>query len=176
MFLGRSLNTTLDRAEQRRDGFGDSYIAIEHLLLALAEDDRCGRQLLSQAGVTTNTLKEAITAVRGNQTVTDQNPEATYESLEKYGRDLTAAARDGQLDPVIGRDEEIRRTIQILSRRTKNNPVLILASYCESDHRPHESSTDHADSLWGRNAEPQILTPVPVSQVGLHFPREQHLQ
>ena len=125
VFLGRSLNTTLDRAEQRRDGFGDSFIAIEHLLLALAEDDRCGRQLLSQAGVTTNTLKEAITAVRGNQTVTDQNPEATYESLEKYGRDLTAAARDGQLDPVIGRDEEIRRTIQILSRRTKNNPVLI---------------------------------------------------
>ena len=125
VFLGRSLNTALDRAEQRRDGFGDSFIAIEHLLLALAEDDRCGRQLLSQAGVTTNTLKEAITAVRGNQTVTDQNPEATYESLEKYGRDLTAAARDGQLDPVIGRDEEIRRTIQILSRRTKNNPVLI---------------------------------------------------
>ena len=125
VFLGRSLNTALDRAEQRRAGFGDSFIAIEHLLLALAEDDRCGRQLLSQAGVTTNTLKEAITAVRGNQTVTDQNPEATYESLEKYGRDLTAAARDGQLDPVIGRDEEIRRTIQILSRRTKNNPVLI---------------------------------------------------
>ena len=125
VFLGRSLNTALDRAEQRRDGFGDSFIAIEHLLLALAEDDRCGRQLLSQAGVTTNTLTEAITAVRGNQTVTDQNPEATYESLEKYGRDLTAAARDGQLDPVIGRDEEIRRTIQILSRRTKNNPVLI---------------------------------------------------
>ncbi|RZO06474.1 MAG: AAA family ATPase, partial [Synechococcus sp. MED-G133] len=125
VFLGRSLNKALDRAEQRRDGFGDSFIAIEHLLLALAEDDRCGRQLLSQAGVTTNTLNEAITAVRGNQTVTDQNPEATYESLEKYGRDLTAAARDGQLDPVIGRDEEIRRTIQILSRRTKNNPVLI---------------------------------------------------
>merc|ERR1712138_185136 len=93
--------------------------------MGLADDDRCGRQLLSQAGIDTPKLKEAITAVRGNQTVTDQNPEATYESLEKYGRDLTAAARDGQLDPVIGRDEEIRRTIQILSRRTKNNPVLI---------------------------------------------------
>ena len=125
VFLGRSLNKALDQAEQQRDRFGDSYIAIEHLLLALAEDDRCGRQLFSQAGVTTKTLNEAITAVRGNQTVTDQNPEGTYESLEKYGRDLTAAARDGQLDPVIGRDEEIRRTIQILSRRTKNNPVLI---------------------------------------------------
>ncbi len=125
VFLGRSLNSCLDRAGTARDGFSDSYIAIEHLLLALADDERCGRQLLSQAGVDTSKLKEAITAVRGNQTVTDQNPEGTYESLEKYGRDLTAAARDGKLDPVIGRDEEIRRTIQILSRRTKNNPVLI---------------------------------------------------
>ncbi|WP_115082068.1 ATP-dependent chaperone ClpB [Synechococcus sp. N32] len=125
VFLGRSLNSCLDRAETARDGFSDSYIAIEHLLLAIADDERCGRQLLSQAGVDTSKLKEAITAVRGNQTVTDQNPEGTYESLEKYGRDLTAAARDGKLDPVIGRDEEIRRTIQILSRRTKNNPVLI---------------------------------------------------
>ena len=125
VFLGRSLNSCLDRAETARDGFSDSYIAIEHLLLALADDERSGRQLLSQAGVDTSKLKEAITAVRGNQTVTDQNPEGTYESLEKYGRDLTAAARDGKLDPVIGRDEEIRRTIQILSRRTKNNPVLI---------------------------------------------------
>ncbi|MEC8440764.1 MAG: ATP-dependent chaperone ClpB [Cyanobacteriota bacterium] len=125
VFLGRSLNTNLDRAARTRDSFNDSYIAIEHLLLALAEDDRCGRQLLSQAGVDGTKLKEAVTAVRGNQTVTDKNPEATYESLEKYGRDLTAAARDGKLDPVIGRDDEIRRTIQILSRRTKNNPVLI---------------------------------------------------
>ena len=125
VFLGRSLNSCLDRAETARDGFSDSYIAIEHLLLALADDERCGKQLLSQAGVDATKLKEAITAVRGNQTVTDQNPEGTYESLEKYGRDLTAAARDGKLDPVIGRDEEIRRTIQILSRRTKNNPVLI---------------------------------------------------
>lgn len=125
VFLGHSLNSCLDRAETARDGFSDSYIAIEHLLLALADDDRCGRQLLSQAGVDTSKLNEAIATVRGNQTVTDQNPEGTYESLEKYGRDLTAAARDGKLDPVIGRDEEIRRTIQILSRRTKNNPVLI---------------------------------------------------
>ena len=125
VFLGRSLNSTLDRAEQQRDDFGDSFIAIEHLVLALAGDDRCGRQLFSQIGLDATKLKEAVTAVRGNQTVTDQNPEGTYESLEKYGRDLTAAAREGQLDPVSGRDEEIRRTIQILSRRTKNNPVLI---------------------------------------------------
>ena len=125
VFLGRGFNATLDQAEKERNSFGDSYISIEHLMLALASDDRCGRQLLSQAGITINQLREAITAVRGNQTVSDQNPEGTYESLEKYGRDLTAAAKEGQLDPVIGRDEEIRRTIQILSRRTKNNPVLI---------------------------------------------------
>jgi len=125
VFLGRSINTTLDKAKKLRDQFGDSYIAIEHLLLALAEDDRCGRQLLQQVGLDASKLKEAVAAVRGNQTVSDQNPEGTYESLEKYGRDLTDAARNGQLDPVIGRDEEIRRTIQILSRRTKNNPVLI---------------------------------------------------
>ncbi len=125
VFLGRGFNATLDQAEKERKSFGDSYISIEHLMLALASDDRCGRQLLSQAGITINQLREAITAVRGNQTVSDQNPEGTYESLEKYGRDLTAAAKEGQLDPVIGRDEEIRRTIQILSRRTKNNPVLI---------------------------------------------------
>ena len=125
VFLGRSINTTLDKATQLRDQFSDSYIAIEHLLLALAEDDRCGRQLLQQVGLDATKLKEAVAAVRGNQTVSDQNPEGTYESLEKYGRDLTDAARNGHLDPVIGRDEEIRRTIQILSRRTKNNPVLI---------------------------------------------------
>ncbi|MDA0216684.1 MAG: ATP-dependent chaperone ClpB, partial [Cyanobacteria bacterium] len=100
-------------------------IAIEHLLLALAIDDRCGKQLLSQAGTNADKLKEAVQAIRGSQKVSDQNPEGTYESLEKYGRDLTQAAREGKLDPVIGRDEEIRRTIQILSRRTKNNPVLI---------------------------------------------------
>ena len=125
VYLGRGLNTCLDRADQRRNEFNDSYIAVEHLLLALSEDDRCGRQLLAQAGVDTHKLNDAIKEVRGNQTVTDQNSESTYESLERYGRDLTAAAREGLLDPVIGRDEEIRRTIQILSRRTKNNPVLI---------------------------------------------------
>ena len=115
VFLGRSINTTLDKAAKLKDQFGDSYIAIEHLLLALAEDDRCGRQLLQQVGLDATKLKEAVAAVRGNQTVSDQNPEGTYESLEKYGRDLTDAARNGHLDPVIGRDEEIRRTIQILT-------------------------------------------------------------
>jgi ATP-dependent Clp protease ATP-binding subunit ClpB len=125
VYLGKGLNAVLDQAGSLKEAYGDSYIAIEHLLLALAIDDRCGKQLLAQAGTTAAMLKEAVQAIRGSQNVTDQNPEGTYESLEKYGRDLTAAAREGKLDPVIGRDEEIRRTIQILSRRTKNNPVLI---------------------------------------------------
>ncbi|MCT4364571.1 MAG: ATP-dependent chaperone ClpB [Synechococcaceae cyanobacterium MAG-AL1] len=125
VFLGKALNALLDQAEVFKKEFTDSFLSIEHLLLALAGDGRCGRQLLSQCGIDAAKLREAIDAVRGSQTVTDQNPEGTYESLEKYGRDLTKAAREGKLDPVIGRDEEIRRTIQILSRRTKNNPVLI---------------------------------------------------
>ena len=125
VYLGKGLQSLLEQAERNKQEFGDSYISIEHLLLALAGDSRCGRQLLLDNGVQDKTLREAIQAVRGSQRVTDQNPEGTYESLQKYGRDLTAAARDGKLDPVIGRDEEIRRTIQILSRRTKNNPVLI---------------------------------------------------
>ncbi|MFM7237816.1 MAG: AAA family ATPase, partial [Cyanobium sp.] len=125
VYLGKGLNSVLDQADSLKKSFEDSYIAIEHLLLALAIDDRCGKQLLSQCGCNAEKLKQAVVAIRGSQKVTDQNPEGTYESLEKYGRDLTAAARDGKLDPVIGRDEEIRRTIQILSRRTKNNPVLI---------------------------------------------------
>ena len=125
IYLGKGLNSVLDQADSLKKSFDDSYIAIEHLLLALAIDERCGKQLLSQCGTNTEKLKQAVVAIRGSQKVSDQNPEGTYESLEKYGRDLTAAARDGKLDPVIGRDEEIRRTIQILSRRTKNNPVLI---------------------------------------------------
>ena len=125
VYLGKGLSDLLDRADALKQGYGDSFIAIEHLVLALADDSRCGKRLLNQVGADATSLKTAIDAVRGSQTVTDQNPEGTYESLEKYGRDLTAAARDGKLDPVIGRDEEIRRTIQILSRRTKNNPVLI---------------------------------------------------
>ncbi|KGG25073.1 MULTISPECIES: ATP-dependent chaperone ClpB [unclassified Prochlorococcus] len=125
VYLGKGVNDLFDQAEKHKQAFGDSFISIEHLLLALAGDNRCGRKLLNQAGVDVGKLKVAIDAVRGNQKVTDQNPEGTYESLEKYGRDLTAAAREGKLDPVIGRDDEIRRTIQILSRRTKNNPVLI---------------------------------------------------
>ncbi len=125
VYWGRSLDTLLDRAENYRKQYDDDYISIEHLLLSYAKDDRFGRAFFKEFGITEAKLKDTIKQIRGNQTVTDQNPEDKYQSLEKYGRDLTEAARDGKLDPVIGRDGEIRRTIQILSRRTKNNPVLI---------------------------------------------------
>jgi len=125
VYLGRSLDTVLDRAETYKKDFGDDYISIEHILLGFVKDDRLGRSLFQELRLSEDKLKQVIQSVRGTQKVTDQNPEGKYQSLEKYGRDLTEAARHGKLDPVIGRDEEIRRTIQILSRRTKNNPVLI---------------------------------------------------
>jgi ATP-dependent Clp protease ATP-binding subunit ClpB len=125
LYLGRSLETWLDRADQSRQSFGDEFISIEHLLLGLLDDDRLGKRLFRNHSVDRSKLETAVKKVRGNQTVSDQNPEAKYASLEKYGRDLTACAKDGKLDPVIGRDDEIRRVIQVLSRRTKNNPVLI---------------------------------------------------
>ncbi len=125
IYLGRSLNETIKNADQYKHSFEDSFISIEHLLLSLTNDTRCCKDLLKNENVNEINLNNAIKKIRGHQKVTTQNPENTYESLEKYGRDLTAAAKEGKLDPVIGRDEEIRRTIQILSRRTKNNPVLI---------------------------------------------------
>jgi ATP-dependent Clp protease ATP-binding subunit ClpB len=125
VYLGRSLDTLLDRAEGYRKDFGDDYISVEHLVLAYAKDERFGQALLKEFGLDEAKLRKVIEQIRGSQKVTDQNPEGKYESLEKYGRDLTQLARSGKLDPVIGRDDEIRRTVQILSRRTKNNPVLI---------------------------------------------------
>ncbi len=125
IYLGRSLDSLFDRAENYRKTFEDEYISIEHLLLAFAKDDRFGKALYKEFGLTEEKLKTLIEDIRGSQKVTDQNPEGKYEALEKYGRDLTQWAREGKLDPVIGRDDEIRRTVQILSRRTKNNPVLI---------------------------------------------------
>ena len=125
VFLGRSLDSLLDRAEKYRTEFDDDFISIEHLVLGFTKDDRFGRKLLQDVGLTENKLKDIIKQVRGKQKVTDRDPEGKYQALEKYGRELTQLAREGKLDPVIGRDEEIRRTIQILSRRTKNNPVLI---------------------------------------------------
>jgi ATP-dependent Clp protease ATP-binding subunit ClpB len=125
VYLGRSLDSLLDRADAARKQFGDEFISIEHLLLAYCQDDRFGKALYQEFKVDEAKLRQAIEQIRGGQKVTDQTPEGKYEALEKYGRDLTEFARQGKLDPVIGRDDEIRRTIQILSRRTKNNPVLI---------------------------------------------------
>ncbi|MGB3291819.1 MAG: ATP-dependent chaperone ClpB [Phormidesmis sp.] len=125
VYLGNALSTLLDRADSYRQSFEDDYISIEHIVLGYAQDKRFGRDLFKAFDITEKKLSQAIEQIRGNQKVTDQNPEGKYEALEKYGRDLTAYAREGKLDPVIGRDDEIRRTIQILSRRTKNNPVLI---------------------------------------------------
>lgn len=125
VYLGRSLDQLFDRAEQTKKQWQDEYISIEHIILAYCKDDRFGKPLFKEFNLYENQLQILIKEIRGNQKVTDQTPENKYESLEKYGRELTALAREGKLDPVIGRDEEIRRTIQILSRRTKNNPVLI---------------------------------------------------
>ena len=119
-YLGESLSKSLDAAEREAERLKDEYISTEHLLLALAD-----QKILKDAGVTHDALLRSLRQVRGTQRVTDQNPESKYQALEKYGRDLTKLAREGKLDPVIGRDEEIRRVIQVLSRRTKNNPVLI---------------------------------------------------
>src|SRR5580693_7557158 len=124
--LGKSLNNVLQRAFDETERFKDEYVSTEHLFLALAGEERDpAGQLLKRQGATHEAILQALTSVRGNQRVTSQNPEATYASLEKYARDLTELARRSKLDPVIGRDEEIRRVMQILARRTKNNPVLI---------------------------------------------------
>ncbi|MCU1352852.1 MAG: clpB, partial [Acidimicrobiales bacterium] len=113
--LARDLQSVIDTADEARLDLHDEYLSTEHLLLAMAD----------KVGASTEELLQALQTVRGSHRVTSQNPEESYQSLEKFGRDLTQAARDGKLDPVIGRDEEIRRVIQVLSRRTKNNPVLI---------------------------------------------------
>src|SRR2546429_5981062 len=119
-YISGDLNLVLEQAERDAERLKDEYISTEHLVLALVE-----RPALKRAGVTRDLLLDALRGVRGSQRVTDQNPESKYQALERYGRDLTALAAAGKLDPVIGRDEEIRRVIQVLSRRTKNNPVLI---------------------------------------------------
>ncbi len=124
--MGRSLNDVLEQAFKEADSFKDEFVSTEHLFLAIAKRDRDpAGQLLKRQGASHEAILQALAGVRGNQRVTSQNPEATYASLEKYARDLTELARKQKLDPVIGRDEEIRRVMQILARRTKNNPVLI---------------------------------------------------
>jgi ATP-dependent Clp protease ATP-binding subunit ClpB len=124
--VARELSHALDRADREAQTLEDAYVSTEHMLLALAEEKgTTARQLLSAAGVSRDDLLAAIQAVRGSHRVTDQEPERQYQALERFTRDLTELARRGKLDPVIGRDEEIRRVMQVLSRRTKNNPVLI---------------------------------------------------
>jgi ATP-dependent Clp protease ATP-binding subunit ClpB len=125
LYLGRGLDVMLDRAEASRESWQDKFISVEHILVGFAEDERVGRKCLRGFNLDPQDLEIAIKAIRGSQKVTEPNQEEKYEALDKYGRDLTEEAKEGKLDPVIGRDEEIRRVVQVLSRRSKNNPVLI---------------------------------------------------
>jgi ATP-dependent Clp protease ATP-binding subunit ClpB len=126
LYLSQPMNQTLERAFDEATHFKDEFVSTEHLLLAIAEQrgDPAG-QLLERAGATHDAILKALVSVRGTQRITDQNPETKYQALERYAHDLTESARQGKLDPVIGREDEIRRVMQVLSRRTKNNPVLI---------------------------------------------------
>jgi len=125
VYVSPRFSRVTDAAQKEATRLRDEFVSTEHLLLALADDSGAAGRLLRQAGVTKDRLLQALVQIRGTQRVTSQTPESTYQALEKYGRDLTDQARQGKLDPVIGRDEEIRRVMQVLSRRTKNNPVLI---------------------------------------------------
>ncbi len=127
VYVSRRLGALLDASEREAKRLKDEYVSVEHLLVALAEEGRstAAGRVLADHGVTRESFLSVLTQVRGNQRVTSATPEQTYEALEKYGRDLVTDARTGKLDPVIGRDAEIRRVVQILSRKTKNNPVLI---------------------------------------------------
>jgi ATP-dependent Clp protease ATP-binding subunit ClpB len=125
VYITSRLNRLLTQAEDESKKLGDEYVSVEHVLLVMTDDTGLSGRLLKQSGVTRERLMQTLREVRGSQRVTSQNPEGTYEALEKYGRDLTKLAAQSKLDPVIGRDDEIRRVIQVLSRRTKNNPVLI---------------------------------------------------
>ena len=126
-YLGQDLRAVLDGAEDHAARLKDEFVSVEHMLMALADPAHAhaAQRTLTSAGVTADALLKALANVRGGQRVTDDSPEDKYQALSKYGRDLTAAARTGKLDPVIGRDDEIRRVVQVLARRTKNNPVLI---------------------------------------------------
>jgi ATP-dependent Clp protease ATP-binding subunit ClpB len=125
IYVTGRLNRLLAQAEDEAKKLKDDYVSVEHLLLAMTDDMGPTGRIFHEFGVTRERLMRALQEVRGSQRVTSQNPEATYEALERYGRDLTRLAEQGKLDPVIGRDDEIRRTIQVLSRRTKNNPALV---------------------------------------------------
>ncbi len=123
--MSYGLRSALDKADQIREEMGDDFLSVEHAVLGILKDDSPAGKLLEKEGLTAKVFEEALKEIRGSQKVTDEDPEGKYQTLEKYGQDLTAKAREGKIDPVIGRDEEIRRVLQVLSRRTKNNPVLI---------------------------------------------------
>jgi len=125
LYLSGEFRELMTKAEDEQKKLKDEYLSVEHILLALFKTKTELSDVLKQAGLTYDTVSKALTAVRGSQRVVDQDPEGKYQTLEKYGTDLTARAKQGKIDPVIGRDEEIRRVMQVLSRRTKNNPVLI---------------------------------------------------
>src|SRR5579885_1620757 len=125
VYMTQRLGRVLARAEQEAGKLKDDYVSIEHVLTAILDEPGAAAKILRDAGLTHDKLLAALKQVRGSQRVTSANPEATYQALERYGRDLTKLAAAGKIDPVIGRDNEIRRVIQVLSRRTKNNPVLI---------------------------------------------------
>ena len=123
--LERNLRAMLDFADEVRSEMGDEFLSIEHVVLSMMKGGGSGNELLVGAGAAEEALENSVREVRGSQTVTDENPEEKYQALEKYGTDLCVLAREGKIDPVIGRDGEVRRVMQVLSRRTKNNPVLI---------------------------------------------------
>ena len=125
-FAGNDLRKSLDAAQSEATKLKDDYVSTEHLLLGLLDSAGSSlKKIFQKHGLKRDAVLKALAELRGNQRVTDENPEAKFQALEKYGRDLTALARQGKIDPVIGRDEEIRRVMQVLTRRTKNNPVLI---------------------------------------------------
>ena len=123
--MSYGLRMALDEADKIRESMDDDYLSVEHALIGMLRSDSPAGELFTKVGLNEDTIEKALKEIRGSQKVTDEDPEEKYQTLEKYGQDLTAKAREGKIDPVIGRDEEIRRILQVLSRRTKNNPVLI---------------------------------------------------
>ncbi|MGJ8697179.1 MAG: ATP-dependent chaperone ClpB [Verrucomicrobiaceae bacterium] len=123
--ISYGLRSVLDEGDKVREAMGDEYLSVEHAVLGMLKSDSPAGKIFKESGLTEDAVEKALKEIRGSQKVTDQDPEGKYQTLEKYGQDLTAKAREGKIDPVIGRDEEIRRVLQVLSRRTKNNPVLI---------------------------------------------------
>ena len=155
VYIGKDLNRVLVSAEDEATAMGDQYVAVEHLLLSLLRYPNAGiPDLFGNYGITRDRFLQALSTVRGNQRVTSDNPEVTYDTLNKYGEDLVEKARNQKLDPVIGRDTEIRNVIRILSRKTKNNPVLIGAKYLQPAGRQqrhplrerHHTHTAHRSS------------------------------